>query len=91
MTDLNGLSAHVLAQMIREGEVKPSEVMAAHLARIAEREPAVGAFQYLDAERAMDRARQADLCPVNGPMYGVPCPNFFEQQRNLARRITCTN
>lgn len=69
---LNHQSAHKLAAMIRSGEVKPSQVMAAHLDRIAEREPVIGAFQTLDAERAMERAKAADALPVGGPLHGVP-------------------
>ncbi|WP_424830303.1 amidase family protein [Ruegeria sp.] len=72
MSDLAELSAHHLAHLIRVGTVKPSEVMAIHLERISLREPAIGAFQYLDAERAMERAHAADALPVGGPLHGVP-------------------
>lgn len=72
MTELAGRSAHELAHMIRTGETTPSDVMAAHLDRIADLEPEVGAFQYLDPDRAMERARTADTLPVGGPLHGVP-------------------
>ncbi len=72
MTALNRHSALTLAAMIRDGEVKPSEVMAAHLSRIEDREPVIGAFQTLDAERAMERAHSADSLPIGGPLHGVP-------------------
>ncbi|NVO58446.1 amidase [Rhodobacteraceae bacterium B1Z28] len=72
MTKLNRFSAHELAQLIRAGDVKPSEVMAAHLDRISQRESAIGAFQYLDADHAMELAHAADTLPVGGPLHGVP-------------------
>ncbi len=72
MTALNQHSAHVLAAMIQRGEVKPSEVMAAHLDRIKDREPVIGAFQTLDAARAMERAYAADALPSGGALHGVP-------------------
>lgn len=72
MSDLNLRSAADLARLIREGEVRPSEVMQAHLNRIARREPVIGAFQHLDVERAIERARIADTLPVSGPLHGVP-------------------
>ncbi len=69
---LNTLSATEIARLIRVGDVKPSTVMQTHLDRIAEREPAVGAFQHLDADHAMERAIAADTLPVGGPLHGVP-------------------
>ncbi|WP_170765066.1 amidase [Ruegeria lacuscaerulensis] len=72
MSDLNHRSVTELAGLIRAGEAKPSEVMQAHLDRIALREPIVGAFQHLDADRAMERARIADTLPIGGPLHGVP-------------------
>ncbi|WP_298854117.1 amidase [uncultured Ruegeria sp.] len=72
MTRLNHRSAHELAKMIRSGDVRPSEVMADHLDRISEREPVIGAFQTLDAERAMKRAKAANALLVGGPLHGVP-------------------
>ncbi len=72
MNKLNQLSASDLAQLIKLGSVKPSEVMQAHLDRIALREAQVGAFQYLDAERAIERARLADKQSDRGPLHGVP-------------------
>ena len=72
MTALNTLSASELASRIRSGAAKPSDVMADHLDRIAAREPIIGAFQYLDAKSAMERARALDDAPVKGPLHGVP-------------------
>ena len=72
MSDLNHKSACDLARMIKSGAVKPSDGMSAHLNRIEKREPVVGAFQHLDADRAMDRARQADDSAGTGALHGVP-------------------
>lgn len=72
MTDLNRLSATDIAALIQAGQTTPSAVMAAHLERIAQREPDVGAFQHLDACRAMEQAQKADLLPAVGPLHGVP-------------------
>ena len=72
MTALNTLPAHQIVQMIRTGETTPSAVMAAHLERIAAREMVVGAFQHLDAELAMKRARAADGECIGGALHGVP-------------------
>ena len=72
MSDLHLLSACVIAARIRAGDTTPSEVMADHLARIATRESLVEAFQHLNTDRAMDRARAADDLPAERPLYGVP-------------------
>ncbi len=72
MKELNRLSAHELARLIRDGSTTPSAVMAAHLARIEAREGVIGAFQFLDAERAMERAGAADPIPARGLLHGVP-------------------
>ena len=72
MSALNHFSATEIARQIQTGEATPSTVMTAHLTRIAEREPTVGAFVYLDIERAMVRAKAADKQEPKGPLHGVP-------------------
>ncbi|MBE1285214.1 MAG: amidase [Rhodobacteraceae bacterium] len=69
---LNHLDACEISRHIRSGEAKPSQVMQAHLERIAAREPQVGAFIHLDADRAMDLAREADAKEPSGLLFGVP-------------------
>lgn len=49
--------ATAVADRLRTGELHPVEAMRAALDRIAEVEPTLGAFAFLDAERALDRAR----------------------------------
>ena len=69
---LNWLSAIEIARQISQGLTTPSAVMEAHLARIAEREATIGAFAFLDSDRARERARMADHSAPKGPLHGVP-------------------
>ena len=46
--------------------------MQACLARIAEREPQVGAWQFIDADKALKQARAADRLTPQGPLHGIP-------------------
>ena len=49
-------------------------VAAAHacLARIAEREPLVGAWAHLDRDKVLAAARALDITTRRGPLHGVP-------------------
>ena len=70
---LNELSASDLARLIAAREVKPSEVMAAHVARIAAVNGAVNALVSLrDADLLMAEARAADEARPRGWLHGVP-------------------
>src|SRR5205823_7437787 len=61
---------------IRAGLVSAIEVLQAHLAQIDARNPTLNAVITLDAERAYERAREADEAlsrgEVWGPLHGVP-------------------
>src|ERR1700674_888744 len=65
-----------LAGAIRAGRVSAREVLSAHLAQIASHNPSLNAVITLDAERASQRARDADDAlargEVWGPLHGVP-------------------
>src|SRR6266436_2187224 len=65
-----------LATAIRAGHVSASEVLEAHLAQIATHNPALNAIVTMDAERAYERAREADEALARGelwgPLHGVP-------------------
>ncbi len=65
-----------LAAAIRAGHVSATEVLDAHLAQIATHNPALNAIITMDAERAHERAREADKAlargEVWGPLHGVP-------------------
>src|SRR2546430_7573102 len=65
-----------LATAIRAGHVSATEVLQAHLAQIATHNPTLNAIITMDAERARERAREADEALARGelwgPLHGVP-------------------
>jgi amidase len=65
-----------LATAIRAGDVSATDVLTAHLAQIDTHNPTVNAVITLDAERAYERAREADKALARGehwgPLHGVP-------------------
>ncbi|MGV8956002.1 MAG: amidase [Cypionkella sp.] len=70
---LTEFSASELSRMIAARKVAPSEVMAAHLARIAQVNSAVNAVVSLrDADALMAEARAADDAPATGWLHGLP-------------------
>ena len=67
------LSATELSALIASGEVRPSEVMEAHLARVAAVNPAINAIVSApDPDRLMAEARAADDAPRKGWLHGLP-------------------
>jgi len=66
------LSAAEGAARIRAGTLTSTALVRACLERIAEREPVVGAWQFLDAEAALRAAHAADRAPARGALHGVP-------------------
>jgi len=76
MPDLTFAPASELARAIRERERSSSEVIEAHLTRIAAINPALNAVVQLPAERARAAARAADAALAQGqpigPLHGVP-------------------
>jgi amidase len=74
--DLCFLPATELARRLRAKELSAREVMAAHLARIAEVNPALNAIVTLDAEGALAAAARADDALARGaepgPLHGLP-------------------
>ena len=69
---IGALSASQAAAQIRAGTLGCEDLMLSCLARIAQREPQVGAWQFLDSTRALERARAADKLPPRGPLHGIP-------------------
>jgi len=69
-------STSQLAGAIRAGQVSATEVLSGHLAQIATHNPKLNAVITLDAERARERAREADKALARGenwgPLHGVP-------------------
>jgi len=73
MTDLlNSLSAVDIATGVADGIFTAEAVTTACLDHIASREETVGAWEFLDPERALAQARAVDAAEVKGPMAGVP-------------------
>ncbi|GAA2347734.1 Asp-tRNA(Asn)/Glu-tRNA(Gln) amidotransferase subunit GatA [Saccharopolyspora halophila] len=73
---LTGLTASELAAKLAAGEVTSVEATQAHLDRIADVDPRINAFLHVDAEGALEAARQADADRAAGtpasPLAGVP-------------------
>ncbi|MGE0630480.1 MAG: amidase [Hyphomicrobiaceae bacterium] len=76
MTTLTGLTACEAAKKIRNGEITSVQLVKACLERIASREPVIGAWAYINPERALEQARAADAWMEKGdgvgPLHGVP-------------------
>ena len=70
------MSATEAASAIRSGESSSEELVQACLNCIDAREAAIGAWEYLDPEYALQQARDADLYrrsgKSTGPLHGVP-------------------
>lgn len=68
MQDPARLTATEAARLIRDGQLDPLDLMEACLERIGERELAVRAFAWFDAEMA----RAGALAARSGPLHGLP-------------------
>jgi amidase len=66
-------SASDLSRLVAARKAAPSEIMAAHLARIARINPALTAIVSLrDADLLLAEARAADDAPLSGWLHGLP-------------------
>jgi Asp-tRNA(Asn)/Glu-tRNA(Gln) amidotransferase A subunit family amidase len=72
MADLNRLTAMEAARKLATREITAVELLSACLERIAEREPAVHAWTFLDSGGALQRARALDAQPSSRLLHGVP-------------------
>ncbi len=72
MTDLNRLSATEAARKLATREITAVALLSACLERIAEREPSVHAWTFLDSGGALQRARALDAQPSSGLLHGLP-------------------
>jgi amidase len=72
--DLTALTAAEIVARVHDGRVSAADVARAHLARIAEHEPSVGAFQEHSPERVLAEAGAVDARPDRFalPLAGVP-------------------
>src|SRR5258708_15340282 len=66
------LSAGEPAPRIAAGTLTAEALTRACLDRIAEREGAIGAWEFLDPDRAIAEAKQRDRATTRGPLQGVP-------------------
>jgi Asp-tRNA(Asn)/Glu-tRNA(Gln) amidotransferase A subunit family amidase len=72
VTELRSLTVREAARQIAERRLTAEALTTAFLDRIEAREPAVGAWQYLDRRQALATARQRDAEPPRGPLHGIP-------------------
>jgi Asp-tRNA(Asn)/Glu-tRNA(Gln) amidotransferase A subunit family amidase len=66
------LTAAEAAAALAEGSMSSEDLVRACLARIAERDPVVKAWSYLDPDMALRSARELDKQKRRGPLHGVP-------------------
>jgi amidase len=57
---------------LRSGDISCEEVARGVLSRIAEREPEVHAWAFVDEEAVLEQARALDRATVRGALHGVP-------------------
>lgn len=72
MTELIELSLCEQSRRLAAGAVTSEALVRAHLERIAAREPAVGAWTYVDPGYALSQARARDAEPRRSALHGVP-------------------
>lgn len=72
MAALNELSLSTLAGRLRDGSATATGIVEDCLARIEAREGTVGAWQYLDADAALDQARRRDGEDPKSHLHGIP-------------------
>ncbi len=72
MTSLADLPAAEALARLRAGEVTSEALVAACLARIAEADARLGAFEHLDPDAALAAARRVDAMAEKPPLAGLP-------------------
>ena len=65
------LGVRDILKRVAAGEATAESEARACLERVAEREAAIGAWTYVDAERALAEARRRDQVRAKGPLHGV--------------------
>ena len=69
---LNELPARDVVRGIKQGTFTAEAVTQACLDRIAEREPAVKAWAFIDPDLALRQARDRDRAKIKGALHGLP-------------------
>ncbi len=72
MPPLYALTATEAAQAMAAGTTTSEALVTACLERITEREADIGAWIYLDPDRALAQAKACDRMPSRGPLHGIP-------------------
>ena len=72
MTVPNRLGAAQAAAMIRAGTLTAERLARACLDRVAERDPDVRAWSFVDPAHVLRAARELDKQPPRGPLHGIP-------------------
>src|SRR6476620_8510176 len=76
MMEITRLTANEIARLISTREVSATEVLEAHLARIAQENARLNAVVTLEAEGARKRAKEAAEAlargELGGPLHGLP-------------------
>src|SRR5712692_8846549 len=72
MSGLNRLSATSAARKLAAREITAEALLVDCIERIAEREPDVRAWTFLDTDAAMRRARTLDSHGITGLLHGLP-------------------
>jgi amidase len=72
MAEPHDLSVAAAAAEIAAGRLTAEALVESCLARIAEREATVGAWEFLDRVQARTYARALDRGPARGPLHGIP-------------------
>ncbi len=70
--ELNRLTAMDASGMIARREISSTELMAATIERITQRDNVVGAWECFDPESALSKAKELDRIPPRGPLHGIP-------------------
>ena len=66
------LSATDSVKRIASGIMKPSEIISECIANIEEYEMKVGAWSFIDKDRAIHEASELDRIKPEGPLFGIP-------------------
>ena len=83
-------SATAQAELVRTGEISPTELVQLHLDRIERLEPQLNAFRIVLSERALTEAKQAEARLKAGeerPLLGVPVA--LKDGHDLAGELSC--
>lgn len=72
MPEPTSLSVRDAAREIAARRLSAEDYASAWLERVAAREAAVGAWQFLDREQVLEAARRCDREPPRGPLHGIP-------------------